>query len=67
MTSRNLTPRPTPEDRREAVYAELVARKDRLSNFFEDFDKLVAPYMSHDQKALKSRADWLDWLRQIFA
>ena len=65
MTSRNLTPRPIPEDQREAVYAELVARKDRLSDFFEDFDKMVAPYMSHHQKALRSRSDWLDWLRRI--
>jgi Tfp pilus assembly protein PilN len=58
MTSRNIVePRPPPEDRREAVYTELVARKDRLSNFFTDFDLLVAPYMNHHQKALGSVFD----------
>jgi hypothetical protein len=40
------------EDRRAAVQAEIVARKDRLSDFFKDFDELVAPYMTHHQKAV---------------
>jgi hypothetical protein len=43
---------PVPEREREAVEAELVARKDRLGDFFKDFDVLVAPYMEHHQKAL---------------
>ena len=52
MFERNSQPQPVPEDRRAAVQAELVAREDRLINFFVDFDKLVAPYMNHHQKAL---------------
>jgi hypothetical protein len=52
MTERSLQPRPVPEDQREAAQAVLLARLDRLSDFFKDFDVLVAPYMNHHQKAL---------------
>jgi hypothetical protein len=39
---------PTPvSEARETAH---VARVERLSSFFEDFDKLVAPYMSHHQR-----------------
>jgi hypothetical protein len=52
MNQRNGQPQAVPEDGRAAVQAELVARADRLSDFFKDFDELVAPYMNHHQKAL---------------
>jgi hypothetical protein len=38
------------EDQREAYQADLIALLDRLSNFFNAFDKLIAPYMSHHQR-----------------
>jgi hypothetical protein len=47
----NPQPQPVPEDQRAAAEVKLVARKDRLNDFFKDFDKLVAPYMNHHQKA----------------
>ena len=51
MVAWKLTPRPIREERREAAEAALIARKDRLSDFFKDFDELFAPYMKHHQKA----------------
>jgi hypothetical protein len=38
------------EDRREAMEGEQHDRLTRLNRFFKDFDKLVAPYMSHHQR-----------------
>jgi hypothetical protein len=38
------------EDQREAYQADLIALLDRLVNFFNDFDQLIAPYMSHHQR-----------------
>ena len=52
MIAWKVTPRPVPENQREAAEAALIARKDRLSDFFKNFDELVAPYMNHHQKAL---------------
>jgi hypothetical protein len=43
-------PGPLPEERRKAREDDHVARLDRLSNFYRDFDMLVAPYMKHTQK-----------------
>jgi hypothetical protein len=43
-------PGPIPEEQRQAAEDKYVARLDRLSNFFQDFDVLVAPYMKHTQK-----------------
>jgi hypothetical protein len=45
--------RPQPEaseERRQAAEDRMVARSDRLTSFFQDFDLLVAPYMKHTQK-----------------
>jgi hypothetical protein len=41
---------PVPEERQKAVEDEMVARFTRLTDFFKDFDVLVAPYMKHTQK-----------------
>jgi len=60
---RNVQPQPVPEDRRAAVQTELVARADRLSDFFKDFDELVAPYMNHHQKALTDQLR--PWWRRL--
>jgi hypothetical protein len=49
-TLRSLVSQPIPEGR-EAAAAELAALLRRLADFFRDFDQLVAPYMSHHQKA----------------
>jgi hypothetical protein len=38
------------EERRKAAEDRMVARSDRLVDFFPDFDLLVAPYMKHTQK-----------------
>lgn len=43
-------PEPVPEERRQAAEDRIVARLDRLGNFFGDLDMLVAPYMKHTQK-----------------
>ena len=67
MVTRNRQPVEMPETQRARQEAALVAGTERLSAFFNDFDKLVAPYMEHHQKALRSRSDWIDWLRQIAA
>ena len=59
----NPQPWPVPEDQRAAAIAERVARKDRLSDFFKDFDQLVAPYMNHHQKALRQSWAAAIWRR----
>lgn len=55
------------EKQRAAVEAKLASLADRMNHFVRDFDELVAPYMRHHQKALRSRSDWIDMLRQMFA
>jgi hypothetical protein len=42
------------EGRRDAAAAERAALVRRLTDFFRDFDQLVAPYMNHHQKVLPS-------------
>ena len=59
----NPQPWPVPEDQRASAIAERVARKDRLSDFFKDFDQLVAPYMNHHQKALRQSWAAAIWRR----
>lgn len=39
-----------PPNEEQAEAERLLARADRMSSFFVDFDKLVAPYMKHTQK-----------------
>jgi hypothetical protein len=58
MVERTVQPRPSPEDQRVQV-----ARADRLSDFFKDFDQLVAPYMNHHQKALPDQLR--PWWRRL--
>jgi hypothetical protein len=43
-------PRPISEDKGEAAEAVLVARANRLSSFYNDFDERVSRYMTHHQK-----------------
>jgi hypothetical protein len=43
-------PSPVAEEQSEAYQADLIALLNRLHNFFNDFDKLIAPYMSHHQR-----------------
>jgi hypothetical protein len=50
MVEGKATPRPIPEEQRESATARIVARRDRLNAFFDDFDELVSPYMNHHQK-----------------
>ncbi len=59
MVTRNRQPVEMPEVQRARQEAALVAGTERLSTFFKDFDKLVAPYMNHHQKALGSISDWV--------
>jgi hypothetical protein len=55
------------EEKRAAAQAVSLARADRLSDFFKDLDKLVAPYMNHHHKALGSISDWVRSLRMAKA
>jgi hypothetical protein len=43
-------PQLIPEAQRKAAEDEYAARLNRLTDFFKDFDILVAPYMKHTQK-----------------
>ncbi len=43
-------PRPISEDKRQSAEAVLVARANRLSSFYDEFDKLVSRYMTHHQR-----------------
>ena len=43
----------TSEERHQGTEKEYVTLVNRLTNFFKDFDILVAPYMKHTQKRLK--------------
>jgi hypothetical protein len=63
MVERNRQPSAVAEDKREAYQADLVALLDRLGNFSNDFDKLVAPYMKHHQKALTDQLR--PWWRRL--
>jgi hypothetical protein len=39
-----------PEDQRKAAEDKMLARVNRLTDFFKDFDAMVSPYMKHTQK-----------------
>jgi hypothetical protein len=50
FVARERDPQPITEAQRKAAEDEYVARLNRLTDFFRDFDVLVAPYMKHTQK-----------------
>ena len=63
MVLQNRQPSAVAEDQSEVSKAELLARLNRLTDFFKDFDELVAPYMNQHQKAL--RQPLVEWARSV--
>jgi hypothetical protein len=53
FVARSRDPQPVPEAQRKAAEDEYVARLNRLTDFFKEFDGLVAPYMQHTQKRVQ--------------
>jgi hypothetical protein len=50
FVARNKHPVSIPEKGLQVAVEEYTARLNRLTDFFKEFDVLVAPYMKHTQK-----------------
>jgi hypothetical protein len=55
FVARERNPQPVPEAQRKAAEDAYAARLNHLTDFFKDFDVLVAPYMKHTKNASQFR------------